>query len=225
MFISSQEGKMKLFRELKITGNPETLERVIENIEKSLDNGWSRDRQAEAEVNDDESSPLKRYCFSCTEVECRPGSRLWISGPWYGRLFVFNIIPTTVLQLSYDEYNSILAEFYGQFVVSAIQGMDVEISLTDGDLSLEKLMSPKTIEILRKFTQESPHYKGSVMINQELWYNFLVAAHKDDAKLDPDTLEHWLREDEGWSEDMAFKLAEQYDSARLLLDYYDTHHL
>ena len=30
---------MKRFRELKITGNPETLERVIKNIEKNLDNG------------------------------------------------------------------------------------------------------------------------------------------------------------------------------------------
>jgi len=38
---------MKVFRNLKITGSQETLEKLIQQIENNLDRGWYRDIEAE----------------------------------------------------------------------------------------------------------------------------------------------------------------------------------
>ncbi|MBD1878196.1 hypothetical protein [Coleofasciculus sp. FACHB-T130] len=214
---------MKVFRDLKLTGQPETLQEVIQKIEKILDNGWYKDTQAEAELNSRQVYDLTMYCFSCSETEARRASSLWFGDPQYGKLSVSNIVPQKVSELSYDEYNHILEEFFNRFVVPALKGMEeVIIDWTDPEFDLEESASPEGAFFLLKFSEAAnKSTAASHPMDEERWYAFLVAAHKNNAALDSSNLVRWLREEGGWSEDIAFKLAAQYESARSLLNYYD----
>jgi len=79
------------------------------------------------------------YCFSCSELEPRRACNLWLGDASdYGRLSVSNIIPKSVSQLSYDEYNYILEEFYQRFVLPASQNLKVEVNLTEAELDIRQ---------------------------------------------------------------------------------------
>lgn len=211
---------MKVFRNLKITGSQETLEKLIQQIENNLDQGWYRDIEAESELNFRKLYDLKMYCFSCSALDQRRACNLWLGDDAsdYGRLSVSNIIPKSVSQLSYDQYNYILEEFYQRFILPASQNLKVEVNLTEAELDIRQFMKPETAAILHNFSTNAHNLDP---INEVRWYNFLVAAHKDQVPLDSSTLERWLREQEGWSEDIALELAESYESGRSLLAYYD----
>ena len=87
-------------------------------------------------------------------------------------------------------------------------------------VSLNNFMSEQTARLLASFShianKSMPH-----PLDEERWREFLIAAHKENARLDESTLNRWLVEDEGWLEDSASDLASQYYFARELLRDYD----
>ncbi|OFV96461.1 MAG: hypothetical protein A3H28_05510 [Acidobacteria bacterium RIFCSPLOWO2_02_FULL_61_28] len=92
-------------------------------------------------------------------------------------------------------------------------------------VSLNNLMSEQTARLLASFSHTAnrsmPHPS-----DQQLWRQFLIAAHKENARLDESTLKQWLVEEGGWLEDVvlgisARDLVSQYNFARDLLRDYD----
>jgi len=218
---------MKVFRDLKIEGSPDklqqVLQKVIEAIAHNLDGSWCRNEEAEAEINSVPKYDSKLYCFSCSESEKRRESNLWLSHAFEeNRLSVSNIIPKKIRELSYDEYNYILEEFSDRFLIPATKNLEVEVTLTEAEIDLKKLIKPETVELLHKFSEEGDRFeKRYIPLNKKGWYIFLVEAHKNRAQLNTEILERWLEEEERWPEDIASNLVEEYQFARNLLDCYE----
>lgn len=218
---------MKVFRNLTIEGSQDNLEkvleRVIEAIANNLDGGWRRNEEEEAEINSVPKFDSKLYCFSCSESEKRRESNLWLSHAFKeNRLSVSNILPKKIRELSYDEYNYILEDFSDRFVIPATQNLEVEATLTEAEIDLKKLIEPETVEFLHRFSEDGDRFeKRYLPLSRKDWYLFLVEAHKNRASLNAEILERWLKEEEGWSEDIASNLIEEYQFARTLLDYYE----
>lgn len=218
---------MKVFRDLKIEGSPDklqqVLQQVIEAIANNLDDGWRRDEEAEAKINSVPKFDSKLYCFSCSESEKRRESNLWLSHALEeNRLSVSNILPQKIRELSYDEYNYILEEFSDRFLIPATKNLEVEVTLTEAEIDLKKFIKPETVELLHRFSEEGDRFeKRYIPLNKKDWYIFIVEAHKNRASLNAEILERWLKEEEGWSEDIASNLVEEYQFARTILDYYE----
>ena len=218
---------MKVFRDLKIEGSSDklqqVLQKVIEAIANNVDGSWHRDEETEAKINSVPKFDSKLYGFSCSESEKRRESNLWLSHAFEeNRLSVSNIIPKKIKELSYDEYNYILEEFSDRFLIPATKNLEVEVTLTEAEIDLKKLIKPETVELLHKFSEEGDRFeKRYIPLNKKDWYIFLVEAHKNRASLNGEILERWLKEEEGWSEDIASNLVEEYQFARTILDYYE----
>jgi hypothetical protein len=83
-------------------------------------------------------------------------------------------------------------------------------------------VSPETALLLHRFSAAANKSTGSSHpCDEERWLEFVTAAHREKAALDASTLEQWLREGEGWPEDIASELAVDYEKARSLLSYYE----
>jgi hypothetical protein len=83
-------------------------------------------------------------------------------------------------------------------------------------------VSKETAQLLHHFSVLANKSTGATHPSDERrWFEFIGAAHREDASLDDRTLERWLREEEDWPEDVASELAAEYEKARSLLKFYD----
>jgi hypothetical protein len=57
-------------------------------------------------------------------------------------------------------------------------------------------------------------------MDRERWFSFITAAYREQAALDPSSLESWLME-EGWQLERARELALEYEFGRALLKSVD----
>jgi hypothetical protein len=80
---------------------------------------------------------------------------------------------------------------------------------------LPKHMSHGTAAALRLFSNNA---NRTVLhaLDRQRWFDFLLAAHREESRFTADDLEEWLI-GEGWSSDEAAQLALQYEFARALL--------
>lgn len=63
---------MKAFRDLKLIGSASEQERLISLIEQQFSNGWTRDREIEAELKS--RSGYDYVNFICSETVSRPAA-------------------------------------------------------------------------------------------------------------------------------------------------------
>jgi hypothetical protein len=210
---------MKVFRELKIRGQQSQLDQLIRDISASAGSGWSRDTKQEQDVQR-HTSTQDMYCFTCSASPQRKAGSLWLSaGP--GELHVSNIVPRAVSSLSRDEYNAILLEFWRRFVEPMATSSDLVVELGEADVGIDHWLSRETINRLRSFSASANKATGaSHPRDRERWHSFIVAAHDENAPLDPATLARWLHEEGGWSASAASDLAVEYESGRDLLSSY-----
>lgn len=207
---------MKVFRRLTIKGSRRELEKLLQEIESRLAEGWERDRKREKELA---ALALSRvHCFACPPSGNRPASRLFL-GEKNGTLYVTNIVPTGPTNLTYDQYNLILQEFYERFVEPAKRGLSVRVELTADTVNIEDCLSEEAAKLLKFFSHTA---NRSILhpLDDDRWREFLIAAHRQPTELNSELLRRWLIEEEKWPEDRASDLAQQYDFALELLDAY-----
>ena len=211
---------MKVFRDLEISGSASSLMKLIETIESKLENGWTRDREAEKRLEETGSRGEKWFCFSCTEKEGREAAKLWFTFKGENTLYVSNIVPVEFGKLTYDQYNTILKDFHSKFIEPVGQPLGLKYILTSDVKDIEDWVSDETAKKLRRFSAAAN--RGLLHpLDRERWFDFLVSAHKESSELDETTLMRWLIEHEKWSEEVASELAEEYENARALLKFYD----
>ena len=210
---------MKVYQDLTIRGSRRALEEFVVELEKRLKDGWSRQRTREAEVNRLASDSM--YCFACTAKDARPASELWIATHSDGTLYVSNIWAQEFSSLSFDQYNAILSDFNATCVEPAARAIGVEVKLGNPDPQIEDFLSPKTVLMLRHFSQSA---NRSILhfYDDKRWHEFVASAYREGAALDPDMLKRWLIEEEKWSESSAASLANKYNDELALLKVYES---
>jgi hypothetical protein len=210
---------MQVFRELYIRGEPEQLAATAKIICDSVSGDWSRDTEVEERVRRKTyTSEGPTYCFKRNQNGLRRAARLFLLQKDDTLLWVSNIVPEELGQLSYSEYNAIMEEFVELFVRSAADQTGAQIELTKADEDLEDWMSPETAKKLRQFCWLANKSTGSGHpADKERWHDFIVSVHREGRDLDSTTLRRWLHASGEWDEEFSHMLAREYEFARELL--------
>lgn len=210
---------MKAFRDLKLIGSDNEQERLINLIEQQLSNGWTRDREKEAELNS--LFGHGSIIFTCSETVSRPAAGLCFVADENGYLYVSNIVPKDG-ELGINRYNAILEEFLTQFVEPAAKGLDIQIITNSDELTIDNAMSPEMSQLLRRFSGAANKSSGGAHpLDEGRFFNFIVQAHNEKALLDETAL-RGLLVDDGWSSIHAQNLSSKYSFGRDLLKHYSS---
>jgi hypothetical protein len=209
---------MKAFRELTIAGSPEAVERFMGALLETVGGDWERDTTSEERLLP--SVTGKMYCFVCSQQEERPRAALWLHQDAPTHASVTNVFPILKGSLTRAEYNAIMAEFHRRFVKPAAREAGVKATLSEENVSIETWVSPRTAELLRRFSRLANRSTGTTHpLDEHRWFEFVWAAHTERTGLPAEILAQWLEEDEGWPEDQAFKVAQEYEKGRALLAF------
>jgi len=216
---------MKIFRNLVLRGTSDQIAAAVDAIQKAMrDNDeWQRDWALEQRVRFDvtwgqSDSPI--YCFACLQKDRRPAASLWITQKEANIFHVSNILPAAKRQLTVDEYNDILKEFFDRFLLPTLEKTGMSAELTECYASPEQWLPAEAAEKLRTFSKCANKGTGSSHpADRVRWNDFVVAAHQGRGELDAATLRRWLIEIEGWPPEVADQLAVEYEYGRELLAF------
>lgn len=204
--------------------NSEQAEELISRLEHRLANGWSRNKDREEEMRR-AIVTSKLYCFRCNKRNKREAASLYLARPGEPSadlLYVSNIVPTDLRELTYDQYNFILIEFYDRFAKPVGDSMDIRVELSRAEQTLEDWLSPELANLLKLFSHAANKSTGSSHpMDRKRWFDFLIAMHRAHERLDTGLLERWLVEEEKWPEDIAFDLICEFEFSEGLLRQFD----
>jgi hypothetical protein len=210
---------MQVHRELFIRGEPDRLDAIGEDIRRSLADGWTRDADAEDHMRSI-GHQRKVFCFSSPKRPRRPAATVFLLNRDSHTLYVANVVPHDTHELSRDEYNAIVEEFFRQYAEPAATRNGACAELTEPKADLERWLTPEAAEKLRVFCAVANKRTGSSHpVDRERWYDFIVAAQEGETEFSASTLARWLVEEGGWDDEMAEKLAIEYEFARGLLSF------
>lgn len=210
---------MKAHCELKLIGSPIEQEKLIQGIEKRLNNGWTRCKEMEAEARSSQKMEFK--IFVCSQTDSRPAAALHFALDNNNDLWVCNIMSTKQERLSMDNCNSILEEFQTSFVEPAAKGLDIKVITTPAERNIDNLMSAEMAQRLRQFSATANKSTGgNHPLDEAIFFNFIIQAHQENAMLNESDLNGLLIED-GWSRNHADNLSRKYRFGRELLKQYD----
>ncbi len=213
---------MNIFRDLYIRGEADQLSATVDEIERSLNSGWARDKTTEQSLREMGITAKSTYCFTCKSQDRRPAATVFLTEKEAGTLYVSNIAPQSRRDLLREEYNGILTEFCESFVRPSVARTRAAVEMTDTEAELEHWLSPRAAEKLRSFSMAANRSTGSSHpSDQERWFDFVVTAHREGGHLDASTLRRWLEEIEGWAPEVADQLAGEYESNLQLLTFLD----
>lgn len=220
---------MKVFRDLYITANAETMAAAVAAMESTLPPGWTREREAEKRSQAFQATARRAaYCFARKQDPKLPAAMLIVAlkdpetDP--GTFHVSNIVPVDRHQLDHAEYNALLEDFYQRVFKPYAESSDLEYTLTGAEAGLEQWMDSTTADLLREFSAGANKGTGaSHPSDRKRWNAFLLAAHQTGSRLDASTLARWLVEAEDWSPEIAEQLALEYESGLELLSYASSH--
>jgi hypothetical protein len=212
---------MKIFGDLYIRGTIATLAIFIDNLNKNICGHWKRD------VDVEKSIPSligeKYYCYRANKTDHHPGAALWISEKDENILYVTNIVPNEVFKLTYDEYNTILREFFEEFVLPVAKSTGVTTELSNTDVPITHWIDSDAEKKLKGFSAAANKSTGSSHpLDEERWFDFIISVHQTGRILPVDILGRWLEEND-WGEDEISDLQIEYEKALALLKQYDKH--
>ena len=136
---------------------------------------------------------------------------------------VSNILPLETMQLRISEYNDVLNDFRVQ-IVEPVVANDPEfcVEVTKRKRPITDWTSQEAASALHIFSVGANKSTGSSHpSDQERWFQFLIAAHNANGKLDAESLLEWLTKVEEWPSDVAENLVGQYEFGIGLLNTYD----
>ena len=224
---------MKTYRELHFKGNEQQLQQFVKDIEKYQTELW------EYKKTETSGTPYVYYNYSGEEVD-----KAFVAiclNKREGGYRVVNIIPTEQAKsdLTVDEYNSILMQFYDDIIMPyKEENKSIKIvGPTQDVFDPQTIISDSALKKLRAFCLQANKSTGaSHHCDQERWYDFIIQTVEDNKVFDYSTLATFLQDINywgekpsnfsgvmgkfAWDEISANKLASQYDEAISILQYY-----
>jgi hypothetical protein len=186
--------------------------------EKAASDGWARDRDNETQMA---AGASKSDVWVSFVLNARAGLSpiyLWMTTEDSDVLHVANIISRARDHLTYAEYNDVLASFLKNVLqkIDPAHGLTYELSSDTIDVSRD--LPGSVIQRLRQFSALANKHTGSGQpYDRDRWFDFLIESERSGSPLAAHILQRWLVEEEGWEDDQASKLAEEYEYGRELL--------
>ena len=220
----------KVHRNLFFRGNREHLKKFIQRISHYSSDKWNY------YVGND---ILKQYLlFRFSNNDSSLNAQLSI---FYGEsslkneeLEVGNIVPLNKDQLTIDEYNYILLDFYENIVKKYIaEGSDIEIEGPTTDVfNLKQVMSEKVYSAFMLFCEASSGLGESDELNsteERMWYSFVYNSFLLKERQDKNVLVYAMTDDLTWlqknnkpmMEKKAEALAHRYELEYDILQYFE----
>ncbi|MDR5776849.1 MULTISPECIES: hypothetical protein [unclassified Caballeronia] len=136
---------------------------------------------------------------------------------------VSNIVPRERSSLSEGEYNAVLLDLVTEVVEKAKQSNGITFELSTGQQGPLDWTTQEAANALLTFSLgANKSSAASHQLDRERWMAFIVAAHRSEHEhFYPSYLARWLTKAEHWPEDVAERLATDYESSLELLAYYD----
>jgi hypothetical protein len=217
---SALAERMEKFRELCIKITPQHTRDFLSAVDSALKKGWKRATEAEARARS--MSRLKLHeemaYYCCDKRGQRQAALVAIYRRDPQQLYVSNVVPTELSELSHRQYNAILKDFYDEILANVRGSFRVSVVLASNQLRVEDLMPAETFKLLRAFSSSANRSTGSAHpADGELWQTFLVALSRGQHKLDSHSLLRWLIEVEGWPGEVAQDLGSEFEFGMELL--------
>ena len=212
---------IEVFRDMSLTVPPGVASSLRAALIEAAVGPWRFDAKRAEEIRRNAVSSEDVLLFRHDAIDELPAAGLTLWGR-DGGYYVPNIVPLEARSLSYSEYNAILTDFVDRVARPVCERLGVGIELSSGSQSLEDWTTEDVAARLRRFSVAANKSTGaSHPMDQQRWFDFLVASHRSGKELDVETLARWLREVDGWDEETAYDLAVNYQNALALLAYYD----
>jgi hypothetical protein len=213
---------IEIFRELILRGEESALVELMEHLSEHPADEWVRHRDVEERSRVGREDSLGPFCFVRTPEDETLVAALWVYPKEQGQLYVSNIVPWARDELTRAQYNETLIAFYRAMVVPSAGQFGVQPELTGDQQDIKELLSPRAAEALERFSALANRATGAGHpLDQRRWESFLILAFIDRCAADSDTLRRWLVESEGWPEEVAWDMAEDYSTGFSLLQSYD----
>lgn len=224
---------MEVYRELYFKGTKEQLKDFIDNIGKYAVNDWFLEKTSKRWEN------YMFFNYIGTEVEKSKVSIYIGDIDKESELFVGNIVPIEKSSLSIDEYNAVLLKFYHDIIQPySTDNKDLTIIPPSNDkFDPLNFVTKEALRKLKKFCSMANKATGSSHpSDREIWFDFICQTVDDGRMFDYDLLarflqdkEYWGKKDANfngvigdyaWSQEQAYKLANEYEYACEVLEYY-----
>lgn len=212
---------MKIFRDLIINLNGYDVDHFIEQITASCGENWQR--ALEHENNSKYFNEKKIFCFEYLKKGL-PYAELVLIEKEKNCLYVSNILPIEIGELSINEYNNLLIDFKTN-VIDTINDTKIVSETTKDELLLKDVIGEEAADLLKQFSRLANKSTGNIHpSDKKMWFNFVSKAHKflhdkeyNDGDL-TDIIENSLKE-QGWSKKWADDLACQFQLSYELLEF------
>lgn len=207
---------MKTFRDLYIHLNGVDSETFSNELESQSKAPWVRRKDKEEELGGTGDKPI---CFEAKKGTSIEPAALFIFPKDGKTWWVSNIVPTEVSELTHDQYNAALENFFESIVQPAIKDSSITAELTSNEVSVGSVAGVKVEKALVSFSNLANKSTGSSHpLDRKRWLEFLILAHESGFELHTDLIIHTLVE-LGWSEEKAIELGIQFEFAQDLLSY------
>lgn len=214
---------MKKFIDLEVISVEHNLIDLLNKLKDSETNKWSFEKKLTKDYAANISlSENKVACFKANSTKYFEATIWLVINDM--KLRVSNIVSRKIPYLGKDLYNSIITEFYNDFVSKYVP-IDFEINLTSSEISIEELANTETAKKLIKWESLcNPSSGNTHPYDRERWFDFIRTAVDTDSELTVGDLEQWLTEEKNWTanEDnsMTEKIIIDFEYGVDLLKYY-----
>ena len=165
------------------------------------------------------------YCFVCTKKGTREAASVFLSRqekPSDGFLWVPNIVPKELNELTQDQYNLILTEFHDRFAKPSADALNIQTVLSSSEQTLENWLGTVSVSALKIFSAVANKTTGSGHpLDRKRWAAFIIATHRARENPDVGLLQRWLEEEEHSPKHVTFDLIAEFQFGRSLLSQFD----
>lgn len=209
---------MLTFKELFIKTDNANMEKFITALTAKISQNqiWSRKEDKENRILGADTI----YNFQRQKDSNLPSAGLSIFPKNEGMTwYVPNVVPLEYGQLSCQEYNDILTEFYHLFIKPTSDELKIEAEISTGEVDAVDILGEEAARALSLFSDCANKSTGSSHpCDRERWLDFIYKSCMPGRHVDIGLLEKLLIE-QGWDEYWANKLVIQFEFGRDLVEY------
>lgn len=205
---------LPIFQELTIFEAAARFDELGAELLLHLQAPWSR------ELHLDVHESFGYQSYRRTEADGGPDLRV-VLHPHAADVVVANIAPVYSDDLTESEYNSALVEFAAEVLDAATTALGLRYEVTRPVIVMADLLGRALHAQLKDFSANADKDRSAYLRAEDLerWVAFLVSTGKADTVIPSPDLARWLEAD-GWSDDWARKLCDEYEFAHEVMRRY-----